>query len=119
MHEQQIIEIEWEVPSSHMPTHYASHLVVQGTEQQTFVLSFYELRYPVLVGTPDEVKSAASRIRHVPAVCVARVAVEASELPKMIQALQETWLKCQQWLKTSTMPAVVPTGVFPIMPGMR
>jgi len=85
--------LDWRIPEG-MQAPYATQLLVQPGEP-AWILSFHEVRQPVLLGSDEEVRRAAKALGKVPAICVARVAVPAAEIPRMIAALQETWQKVQ------------------------
>ena len=78
-----------------MMSRYANHLIVQHTEH-AFVLSFFEVRPPILLGSPEERKEEALQIKSVKAECVARVVVSAERMSDFVQVLQDNLRKYQE-----------------------
>lgn len=81
------IPIEHVYPDS-VTTRFADHVVVQHTEHE-FVISFYEMERPVLLGTAQERNERLRSIESIKAVCVARIAVAAGRMPEIVQALND------------------------------
>ena len=68
--------LDFIVPSD-IPTHYINEMSVQDFQTE-FILSFFEVRTPIVL--PDNVGS-------IKAHCVARVAVSVERIPEFIKAL--------------------------------
>jgi hypothetical protein len=85
--ESRALPIEWQFPPN-LVSHYATNLVVQRTEQE-FVISFFELRQPILLGSTEEKESALASVNSVPAVCVARIIVSSTRMPEFVRVLQD------------------------------
>jgi len=81
------LPIEWYFPEG-LTSRYATNLVVQLTEHE-FTLSFFELRQPVVLGSPEERKAKLAQIHSVRAECVARVIVSAGRMPEFLGVLQK------------------------------
>jgi hypothetical protein len=79
--------IEWKIPEG-MVAKYATHFVVQHSDQE-FILSFFELQPPIILGPREEVETRAKEVTSVPAWCVARVTVTPARLEEIISVLQE------------------------------
>lgn len=82
-----LLPIEWYFPEG-LTSRYATNLVVQHTEHE-FTLSFFELRQPVVLGSPEERKAKLEQIHSVRAECVARVIVSAGRMPEFLGVLQK------------------------------
>ncbi len=80
------VPIEWSMPES-MVSRYATNLVVQNGEHE-FTLNFYEVRVPIILGSPDEQIEQLSKIDSVRADCVARIIIAADRLEEFISVLQ-------------------------------
>lgn len=75
---------------SNEPSVYATNITVQHTDHE-FVISFYEARPPVVLGTPEERAEQLEAIDHVFAPCVARITVTASRMEGFVKALQDNY----------------------------
>jgi len=91
------IPIEWRVPED-LKTHYATNLVIQHTNQE-FIISFFETKNPIILGTPDEVKSQYEKIKSVKADCVARIVVTPKRMEDFIKVIQTNLDKFHSLLK--------------------
>ncbi len=81
------VPIEWHIPED-LISGYATNMVVQHSEQE-YVLSFFELLPPIILGTPQELEKLDT-MSSVRAECIARIIVSAERMPKFIQVLQQT-----------------------------
>ena len=66
---------------------YATNITVQHSPHE-FIISFYEARPPLVMGTPEERERQMEAIEHVFASCVARVTVAASRMDGFVNALK-------------------------------
>lgn len=80
------LPIEWCYPDD-LISRYATNMVVQYTEHE-YTISFFEVRPPLLLGTPEQISERLKAIDSVKATCVARVIVAADRLQDFIDALQ-------------------------------
>jgi hypothetical protein len=80
------VPLEWYVPED-LVSRYATNLVVQHSEHE-FVISFFEIHPPLLLGTPEEIEAKLKQIESVQAHCVARIIVAAERMPEFLQVLQ-------------------------------
>jgi hypothetical protein len=83
------VPIDYRVPEDFV-SRYATHIVVQHLEHE-FMLSFFEVRPPLLVGAPEKIREDLAHLDSVRAECVARIIVSEGELPRFIAALQENY----------------------------
>jgi hypothetical protein len=86
-----VLPIEWHIPEG-LATRYTTNYVVQQTEHE-FIISFFEIVPPILLGPPDEVRAAAESITSIRATCVGRVVVAAERMPDLIRILRENMEK--------------------------
>jgi len=80
------LPIEWHIPEG-LKSQFATNLVIQHTDQE-FIISFFEIEKPVLLGSPDEVKSKLEVIGKMRANCVARIIVTPKRMEEFIKAMQ-------------------------------
>lgn len=81
--------LEWEIPDQLTPR-YATNVVVQHGEHE-FLLSFFDIQKPILVGSQEDIKNQLSRIDKVIAKCVGQIYIAADEFPKIISVLQQQY----------------------------
>ncbi len=85
--EQRSLEINWFV-SENIHTHYANNVVIQHSRGE-FVLSFFEILPPMLVGSPNEIQSQLSQMRTAHAECVARIVMTPENAANFCRALEQ------------------------------
>ncbi len=76
------IPIKWDTPVD-LPTMFATNLLVQRTAE-AFTISFFEIRPPILLGTPDQNQETLSDLRQVVAHCVARIVVTPERMKEFV-----------------------------------
>ena len=81
------LPIAWQIPDD-IVTRYATNIVVQHTEHE-FIVSFFEVRPPMLLGLPEERRAALHKIEQVEARCVGRVVIAPERMQEFIDVLQE------------------------------
>lgn len=81
------VPIDWNYPEN-IISRYATNLIVQHSEHE-FILSFFEVFPPVLLGSPDEQKKQAAEIKSIKSECVARVVVSADRMADFVRVLQD------------------------------
>ncbi len=82
-----MLPVEFYVPEG-IVSRYATNLVVQHTEHE-FIVSFYEVQPPLLLGTPEENKAALEHLGEVRATCVARIIIAAGRMAEFVKVLQD------------------------------
>jgi len=82
------VPIKWHVPDN-LPSIYANNVVVQQGAYE-FIISFFEAKLPLTVGTPEEIRAKLTQVESVPAECVARILVAPELVQQIIHALQTT-----------------------------
>lgn len=81
------MQLDWVVPES-LPIHYATNMVVQRLEHE-YVISFFEVRPPILLGDPAEIAKKIEEMKQVPAVCVGQFYIAADKMPAFVKVLQD------------------------------
>lgn len=85
------IPIEWHYPDG-MAGRFANHMVVQFDEHECHI-SFFEIKPPLVLGTPDEAANQLKAMKTIRADCVARVIVSDGRMPGFVKAIQDTMAK--------------------------
>ena len=85
------IPIEWEFPDG-LISRYANNFVVQHSETE-FVIQFFEILPPILLGTPDRIQTQIEQIKTIRAECVGRIIISTEKMPEFIHVLQENYEK--------------------------
>lgn len=83
------LPIDWYIPDD-MAAHYATNITSQYGEHE-FIISFFEARPPIVLGTPEERRAKVGKTTSVQAVCVARVIVAPERMAGFIKALRENY----------------------------
>jgi hypothetical protein len=83
--------IDWNVPND-VQTRYATNLVVQSAAHE-YIISFFEIRPPILLGSPEERQVTAQEIKSLPATCVARIVVARDKMPEFAKVLHDHVMK--------------------------
>jgi hypothetical protein len=78
------LPIEWYVPDATV-TKYATNMVIQHTEHE-FILSFFEVAPPLLIGTPS--KEVLEGLKSIRAECVARIVIARDRMPGFVEILR-------------------------------
>ncbi len=81
------LPIEWYCPKD-LVSRYANNITVQHTEHE-FIVSFFEVRPPLILGSGEEKKARLEQLGSVRAECVTRIIVAAENMPGFVEALQE------------------------------
>lgn len=88
------VPIEWCYPDN-IVSRYATNMIVQHTEYE-FILSFFEVQPPILLGSPEEKQEKALHIESIKAECVARIIVSAERMPNFVRVLQDNLSRSQE-----------------------
>ncbi len=70
------------------PSQYATNLVVQHTEHE-FVITFFEMRPPPLLGTEQKKRKQLDAVKEIDATCLARIIVSPNRMGEFIQVMQD------------------------------
>lgn len=79
--------LEWNIPDD-IVARYATNMIIQRAENE-FIISFFEVKPPVLLGNPDEIIEQVRKIKSIRANCVAQVIIAAEKMPTFVEALQK------------------------------
>ncbi len=93
-------EVPIEFVPSDIPGLYATNIVVQHTPTE-FVISFWEVKAPPILGTTEARKAKIERVEQVPAHCVARLVVSPGRMKSFVGAMQENWESYQRKLSAT------------------
>ena len=80
------IPVEWYTPDE-IKTYHATDMTVSFTGHD-FVVSFFELRPPLILGSVSERIAQSKEIKSVRKQCVSRIAVNVDRMPAFIKAFQ-------------------------------
>lgn len=83
------VPIEWYIPES-LVWHYATNMIVQHTDHE-FVLSFFEMKPPVIIGVPTQ--EALENLKSIRATCVAQIIVAKDRMPAFLEAIRTNFEK--------------------------
>jgi hypothetical protein len=87
------LPIEWHFPEGLVGSYANQALVQMGLMECN--IAFFEIRPPLMFGTPEQIQEQAKKITEVRAECVARIVVPHDLMPTLISILQDTWTKHQ------------------------
>lgn len=82
------LPIERYIPND-MLGQYATNMLVQMNPHE-FIISFFQLYPPPVLGSPEEQNAKIAEMRSVRATCVSRVIVAADRMPEFVRVLQDT-----------------------------
>ena len=80
------VPIEWHI-SEDLDSKYATNLVIQHSEYE-FIIDFFEMRHPLILGDPDQVREQWEKLESVRAECVARIIVSPNRMQEFINVMQ-------------------------------
>lgn len=86
------LQIRYVYPADHHSA-FANHFVVHQNAFGEFRLSFFELREPIALGTPEERQKKLEEIGHVDAVCVGEVVITKPRMAQVLAAILENFSK--------------------------
>lgn len=70
-----------------MVAEYATHVVVQSAEKETFIL-FFQAQPPIIVGEEGERQKQLDALASISTRCVAKLIVAPTKLPEIVRLLQ-------------------------------
>jgi hypothetical protein len=80
------LPVQWQIPDDALAS-YATNFVVQRLQHE-YLISFFQIQPPLLLGTPDQVVEQMSRLEKVPARLVAQVLIAEDRLQEFEELLQ-------------------------------
>ncbi|GAA5342560.1 MAG: hypothetical protein canaca05_00530 [Anaerolineaceae bacterium] len=81
------IQIEWVIPEG-VIARYASNVVVQKTESN-YLISFFEIQPPLIIGNVEEINLNLSKIEKIEAKCVAQVYMSNEQIKAFYDLLHK------------------------------
>lgn len=81
--------IVWQSPEG-IRSKIATNLVVQHTEHE-FILSFFEIKSPLILGTAEEKAEQLANIETVFASCVARIVITPGRMEQFLHLMKENF----------------------------
>src|SRR5262249_27412992 len=91
--------IRWQSPDE-VETKLATHIVVQHTEHE-FILSFFEIKPPIIVGTPEQREKQAQDLSFIQAHCVARIAITPGRMEDFLELMASNMEKFRANVKSA------------------
>ena len=88
---QKKVPIEWHVPED-IASQYANNMIVQHADNE-FIVSFFETLPPLIVGSPEDIKTQLDAVEGVRSKCVARIIIAPEKMRDFIQALNTNFDK--------------------------
>ena len=80
------LRVDWVFPEN-IQSRYANNVLVQIGPHE-FVISFFEMQLPMLLGTPEENKEKLEEMESIRAECVSKIILSPELVPGLISALQ-------------------------------
>ncbi len=80
------LSVDWHFPES-LQSRYANNVLVQ-IGQHEFVVSFFEMQLPTLLGSPEDNKAKLSAMETIRAECVSKIIMPPELIQGLIDALQ-------------------------------
>jgi hypothetical protein len=87
--------------SDELRTLFSNHITVQHNEEGEFTISFYDVIPPLILGEREDIRKQLDMVESVKAHCIARIAISAGRMPKLIAALATTF---DAYLKSQSKP---------------
>lgn len=81
------VPIKYVIPDE-IVTQYVTDMVIQHTDQE-FLISFWEIQRPMLLGTEEERKAQIQMIEFVENRCVARFVITPDRMQRFLDAMKE------------------------------
>jgi hypothetical protein len=95
------IRIERVYPED-LQSHFVSNIVVQH-QPEAFILSFFEVWPPAVLGESEEEKKLAmDAIDHVEAKCVARLVLTPSKMREFLETMSENLQNYEQMMQSQS-----------------
>ena len=82
-----LVQLDFHVPED-IVSRYATNIVVQYTGSE-FIVSFFEAKPPILLGSPEENLETMRLLGRIRADCVARVVVAPEHMQEFLKVIKE------------------------------
>jgi len=79
------LPLEWFFPEG-LVSRYSNNIMVQHSRNE-FIISFFEARPPLLIGTLDRIERVQRETKAISAECVARIVVSPNKMRDFIKVL--------------------------------
>lgn len=79
----------------------SNHITVQHNDEGDFIISFFDVVQPIILGDRKDVAEQLKKHESVKAHCIARIVISAGRMPKLIGALANTY---ERFLTTQKNP---------------
>lgn len=91
------LPVEWHIPDG-IPIRYATNMVVQKLENE-YLLSFFEIRPPLILGTPEQISVKLEGLKSITANCVAQIFIAQNKMPEFVKALNSVIIDAEKEAK--------------------
>jgi hypothetical protein len=81
------LEVDWQLPPETV-AQYATNFLIQAGEKE-FFLYFFQVRPPLVVGTPEQQRTQLSELNLIPAQCIASIIISKERMPEFVQIMQD------------------------------
>jgi len=88
-HEEIQLPINWNIPED-IVARYATNMVIQRLENE-FLISFFEIKPPIIIDSPEKVIEKLKDMKLIQANCVAQIIIAHNKLPSFIDALKRNF----------------------------
>jgi len=85
------LPLEWIVPPD-IQTKYSNNFVIQNSGDE-FIISFFEVYPPILIGDSKMIEEKVTQMHNIPAKCVARIVLSRTNMDSFISLLQSHFEK--------------------------
>lgn len=86
-----LVKLDFNFPDD-LKSYFSDNFTVQH-QKDHFILSFFEVLHPIIVGTEEDQISQINDMKKVDAKCVARILITPGKLKDIIKALNENYSK--------------------------
>ena len=83
------VNLNWVFPSD-LKSYFSDNFIVQH-QKDHFVLSFFEVIQPAILGTLEERKAQVQKIKQVDAKCIARILVTPEKMKDIVNVMNENY----------------------------
>lgn len=85
------VPVRWNI-SENIVARYATNMVIQQLENEVLI-SFFEIKPPIILGSPEQIQKQLEELGSVNADCVAQIIVAKNKMPNFIEALESNFKK--------------------------
>jgi Protein of unknown function (DUF3467) len=81
-----VLPVDWHFPED-VQSRYANNVLVQNSQYE-FIISFFEMQFPLLLGSPEENKVKLEDMESIRAECVSKIIIPHELMQGLINSLQ-------------------------------